>query len=46
MQTFVSDLIDIRTLQVGGFVLKNEPFDAKDVLGNICAVFKPQCDAK
>ena len=35
MQTFVSDLIDIKTLQEGVFTLQNEPFNVVDTLSGI-----------
>ena len=46
MQTFVSDLIDIKTLQEGVFTLQNEPFNVVDTLSGIFQVFKPQAVAK
>ena len=46
MQTFINDLIDIRTLQNGGFTLNYEPFNVQETLTDVCQVFKHQAEAK
>ena len=46
MQTFVDDLLDLRQMKEGVFRLVNSVFDPTDVIEQVCAVFRPQADAK
>ena len=46
VQTFVEDLLDLRTMRDGVFTLVQEPFNPFEVIELVFSVFKPQADAK
>ena len=46
VQSFVEDLLDLRTMRDGVFSLVQEPFNPSEVIELVFSVFKPQADAK
>jgi len=46
MQSFCSDLLDLRKLRDGVFALVNEPFDPVETFDLVCNIFSPQSMAK
>ena len=41
MQSYVSDLLDLRQMKDGVFTLVREVFDPTDVLNLVCSIFNP-----
>ena len=39
VQTFVSDLLDLSSLKVGGFSLNYQVFDPNEVMQMLCEIF-------
>ena len=46
MQTFVDDLLDLRMIKDGVFILEHQVFDPNDVLEMVCDIFSIQVGAK
>lgn len=46
MQTFVDDLLDLRMIKDGVFILENQVFDPNEVLEMVCDIFSIQVSAK
>ena len=46
LQSFVDDLIDLRQLRDGVFILVDAAFDPNETFQQIISIFKPQAKAK
>ena len=46
VQTFVSDLLDLRQIKEGAFTFSSEVFDPNAILQIICDIFNPQAASK
>ena len=46
MQSFCSDLLDLRKLKDGVFTLTSEPFNPAETFDLVCNIFGPQATAK